>query len=101
MSSAWPVGCGDIGEAIGNGIPFRRQQSLQRLRLRPPEITECKTLEIKRNGEILDYTDEEIPRWKEVFLRDANGQLVDRSNHGVAFYDEKNLLQQQQFKLLL
>jgi hypothetical protein len=55
----------------------------------PPEITECTTLKIKQNGEILDYTDEESPRYKEVFLKYVNGQLVDRSNQVVAFFDEE------------
>jgi hypothetical protein len=54
----------------------------------PAEFIQCTTVKIKENGEVLDYTDEESPHYKEPFLQvmqnAAKKELLDISNHVVA-----------------
>ena len=61
----------------------------------PAEFIQGTTIKIGRDGEILDLTDEESPRYKEVFLRiDGKKQVLDlSSNHVVASFTDRSSIQ--------
>lgn len=63
----------------------------------PDELNQCTTIKIEESGEVLDYTDEDSPGYREPFLRviedGENIRLLDMSDHVVATFIDSSTIQ--------